>query len=130
MYDDFEPTRDALSDIEDLLTARQHSPRFWDADAAEQVTGADPFEHPSWDVYEALAEDGWDDPAEAIEVRELLADDIRLAPLADTPTGRPRVRPVDAVLVDRPTPEEELHTHLLALVAEIDGEQGVSAWAA
>ncbi|RKR98984.1 hypothetical protein DFP74_6705, partial [Nocardiopsis sp. Huas11] len=94
------------------------------------LVGSDPWEHPSWDVADTLADEGWDDPAVAVEVRELLADEARLVPLADTPTGRPRVRPVDAVLADRsPTPAEEFHAALLALVpaAGDDGEQEVRA---
>ncbi|MFE3457399.1 hypothetical protein ACFXKD_07610 [Nocardiopsis aegyptia] len=87
MYED-EPTyRDPLDAIEDLLAIREHSPTFWDTDAAEQIT-ADPYEHPSWDVADALTEDGWDDPAAAIEVRELLADT----------TARPPVHDVDRTL--------------------------------
>jgi hypothetical protein len=87
MYED-EPTyRDPLDAIEDLLAIREHSPSFWDAAAAELAT-ADPYEHPSWDVHEALTgEDGWDDPAVAVEVRELLAG---------TPV-RPLVRDADQV---------------------------------
>ena len=115
MYED-DPTRDPLDDVEDLLTIRAHSPRFWDADAAE-FTVADPYEHPSWDVYEALTEDGWDDPADAVEVREHLAEEHRLLPLADTPTARPVVHGIDQAL-DTPvlSPEEELHDLVLALM--------------
>ena len=121
MYDDDSTYRDPLEVVEEMLAIREHSLTFWDADAAELV-GADPYDHPSWDVHEALTgEDGWDDPAEAVEVRELLADDVRLMPLADTPTVRPRVWPVGDVLADRfGSPEEELHTQLLALVP-VDG---------
>ncbi|WP_053616240.1 hypothetical protein [Nocardiopsis sp. NRRL B-16309] len=89
MYED-EPTyRDPLDTIEDLLAIREHSPRFWDADTAEQAT-TDPYDHPSWDVADALAEDGWDDPAAAIEVRELLAGTL---------TAWPLVRDVDQIPV-------------------------------
>ncbi len=120
MYDDDSTYRDPLEVVEEMLAIREHSLTFWDADAAELV-GADPYEHPSWDVHEALTEDGWDDPAAAIEVRELLADDVRLTPLADTPAARPVVRAIDDVLADRfGSPEEELHTALLALVP-VDG---------
>ncbi|WP_160050101.1 MULTISPECIES: hypothetical protein [unclassified Nocardiopsis] len=123
MYED-EPTyRDPLDAVEEALAVQAHSPRFWDADNSQMV-GADPYEHPSWDVHEALnGDDGWDDPAVAVEVREQLADDVRLLPLAETPTARPVVRDVDQVLADRYlTPEEELHTALLALVSvDTDG---------
>ncbi|CAL9611734.1 hypothetical protein [Nocardiopsis dassonvillei] len=78
MHDDIEPTRDELDDIEADLAVRAHSPRFWDADAGELVA-ADPWEHPSWDVADAL-EDGWDDPADAVEVREQLPQEYRPRP--------------------------------------------------
>lgn len=122
MYDD-EPTLDALAAIEDAALIRAHSPRFWDADTAEQVT-ADPYEHPSWDVHDALTgEDGWDDPAEAIEIREHLADETRLMPLADTPTHRPQVHLVDEYLTahDSGDPDEDLLllTLELALTEEV-----------
>lgn len=99
MYED-EPThhRDPLEAVEDLLEVRAHSPRFWDADAGEQTT-ADPWEHPSVDVADALGQ-GWEDPAAAVEIREQLPDDVRLAPLADTPTARPTVHPLALVPVD------------------------------
>ncbi|MFI6579353.1 hypothetical protein ACIBFB_26520 [Nocardiopsis sp. NPDC050513] len=122
MYDD-EPTyRDPLEAIEELLAIREHSPTFWETGAAE-LTTADPFEHPSWDVHEALTgEDGWDDPAEAARVLDqTVVEDARLVGLADTPTARPRVYAIDDVLADRyPTPSEELRTQLLALVP-VDG---------
>lgn len=96
MYED-DPTRDELDEVEDLLAIRQHSPTFWDADAGELVA-ADPFEHPSWGVVDAFAE-GWDDPAEAVEIREQLAQEHQLLPLADTPTARPAVHPLALVPV-------------------------------
>ncbi|SIO84646.1 hypothetical protein [Nocardiopsis sp. JB363] len=123
MYED-EPTFDALAAIEDMEMMRAHSPTFWDTDAAEIVHGHDPddpWNHPSVDVEAALA-DGWDDPAEAIEVRELLADDVRLTGLADTPYGRPTVRLVDELFVDEPTGEELFHDLGLDLVpVTVDG---------
>ncbi|MGW8438838.1 hypothetical protein ACWGKS_27130 [Nocardiopsis sp. NPDC055879] len=119
MYDNDFTHRDALDDIEELLAIRQHSPRFWDADASELAT-VDPYEHPSVEVADAL-EGGWDDPAVAVEVRELLAEEVRLTPLGQTPTVRPLVHTIDDVLADRfPAPEEELRSHVLALVP-VDG---------
>ncbi|RKS09989.1 hypothetical protein DFP74_5735 [Nocardiopsis sp. Huas11] len=98
MYED-EPTFDELAQIEATEVVAAYSPTFWDTDAAEQVS-TDPYDHPSWDVHEALTgEDGWDDPADAVEIRELLADDVRVVPLVDTPTARPLVRDLDQVLV-------------------------------
>jgi hypothetical protein len=105
---DSAPAPDHLDTIEHTLAIHEHSLTFWDADAAELVRGADPddpWAHPSWDVADALAgEDGWDDPAEAVEVRELLADETRVMALADR----------------SPSPAEEFHTALLALVP-VDG---------
>lgn len=104
-----------LTAIEDAALVRAHSPRFWDADHGELAT-SDPFEHPSWDVREALAE-GWDDPAEAIDVLEqTVVDDSRLTPLADTAYGRREVHRVDELFLDTPLGEELLHEQALALV--------------
>jgi hypothetical protein len=119
MYEE-EPTRDELDEVEDLLAVRAHSPTFWDTDAGEQTT-TDPWEHPSWDVHEALTQ-GWEDPAAAVEIREQLADDVRLVPLANTPTARPAVHPLALVPVD---PDG-----YWPAFADDYGETGVSAWAA
>ncbi|MFE0270470.1 hypothetical protein ACFWZ7_24765 [Nocardiopsis alba] len=123
MHDD--PTPDdyelaALAALEDAELIAAHSPRFWDADTAELHTSpdaGDPWSHPSWDVAAALAEDGWDDEADAVEILDrTLITDHRLLGLSDTPTGRPHIRPIDEALVDGPTPEEELYEELLALL--------------
>jgi len=89
MHED-EPTYfDPLDDIEDLLAIRAYSPTFWDA-AAGELVGTDPWEHPSWDVADDALADGWDDPADAVEVLEqTLIGDHRLTPLADTAYGPP-----------------------------------------
>ena len=130
MYDNDFTHRDALDDIEELLAIRQHSPRFWDADAGELAT-VDPYEHPSVEIADALAEDGWDDPAVAVEVRELLAEEVHLTPLADTPYGRPTVHHVDELLVDEPTGEEAFADLVLALVpVAVDGSWPAEAAAA
>ena len=118
MYE-IEPTFDELAAIETAEVVAAYSPTFWDADAGEQMPGYgpdDPYGHPSWDVAEALT-GGWDDPAQAAEeiLQATVIGDERLMPLAETPTCRPRVRCIDEVLVDALTPEEELHTSLLAL---------------
>jgi hypothetical protein len=119
MYEE-EPTRDVLDDIEDLLAIRAWSPRFWDADAGEQTT-VDPWEHPSWDVTDALTQ-GWDDPADAADVLDqVVIEDARLTPLSDTPTARPAVHPLALMPVDV---DGYWPAH--------DGDYGeeVSAWAA
>ncbi|MFE9247051.1 hypothetical protein [Nocardiopsis sp. NPDC006938] len=128
MYDP-EPTPEdyelaALADLEDAQIVQAHSPRFWDPDTAELLP-ADPWEHPSWDVHEALAlaEGGWDDPAIAARVLEdTVIADHRLVGLAETPTGRPHVRPVHEALAEEPDPEELLYEQVLALVpVSVDG---------
>lgn len=116
MYDDIDSTYyDPLDAVEETLALRAHSPRFWDAEGGEQAS-ADPFEHLSWDVANALAEEGWEDPAQAVEIRELLVDDVRLVPLADTPYGRREVHRIDELFLDAPVGEEALHEQVLALV--------------
>ncbi|MET9713363.1 hypothetical protein [Nocardiopsis alba] len=124
MYND-DPTPDDyelaayMNALEDAELVQAHSPRFWDADTSELTTD-DPYEHPSWDVHEALTgDDGWDDETEAVEILDrTLITDHRLTGLADTPTGRPTVRPVDEALIDGPTPEETLYEELLGLLPD------------
>lgn len=86
-----EPTFDELAAIEAAEVVSAYSPTFWDVDQAELARGYgpdDPYGHPSWDVAAALAEDGWDDPAVAIEIREQTSiDDARLTPLTLTTYG-------------------------------------------
>ncbi|PWV44553.1 hypothetical protein [Nocardiopsis sp. L17-MgMaSL7] len=102
--------------LENAEIIAAHSPRFWDADAAELLR-QDPWEHPSWDVAEALAETGWDDPADAARVLErTVIADHRLLGLAETPTGRPRIRPATEALLEESFGEELLHERVLALV--------------
>ncbi|OLT26575.1 hypothetical protein BJF83_20645 [Nocardiopsis sp. CNR-923] len=126
MHDNDSTYRDPLDAVEEELAIQAHSPRFWDVDSAELAV-VDPAEHPSCDVHQALTgEDGWDDPAEAAAVLEetVITDARLLASLSDTPVavGRPLVaRSAADVLIDRsPTPGEELHEALLALVP-VDG---------
>ncbi|WP_017584310.1 hypothetical protein [Nocardiopsis valliformis] len=117
MYDDIDSTYyDPLDAVEDALAIAAHSPRFWDAEGGEQAS-ADPFEHPSWDVADALAEDGWEDPSEAaLLLEQTVIDDSRLTPLAETPTGRREVHRIDELFLDAPVGEEALHEQVLALV--------------
>ncbi|MEU3017169.1 hypothetical protein ABZ635_07215 [Nocardiopsis sp. NPDC007018] len=106
----------ALADLEAAEIVQTHSPRFWDADTAE-VAFCDPYDHPSWDVREALTEAGWDDPADAaLLLEQTVQTDYRLVGLVDTPTGRPHVRPVNEALLEEPDGEEALHERVLALV--------------
>ncbi|MEU3020184.1 hypothetical protein ABZ635_22635 [Nocardiopsis sp. NPDC007018] len=136
MYDP-EPTPEdydlaALADLEAAQIIAAHSPRFWDADRSE-LAYVDPYDHPSWDVADALTETGWDDPAQAARVLEdTVIADHRLLGLAETPTGRPRLRPVDEVLVEETDPEVLFHERVLALVltAARTDQSWLEVWAA
>ncbi|MEU0237588.1 hypothetical protein ABZ234_07850 [Nocardiopsis sp. NPDC006198] len=93
--------------LEAAAAAGRSAPAYWDAEAGE-LACHDP-EEAAW--YEGEPFDaGWEDPARAAAILDqVLIDDARLTPLAETPVWRPLDRLVDAALVDAPTPEEVLH---------------------
>ena len=101
--------------LENAEIIAAHSLRFWDADTAE-LLHSDPWEHPSWDVAAALAEEGWDDPVDAARVLEdTVISDHRLVGLAETPTGRPHVRPATEALLEEDLDVDLLRDRVLAL---------------